>query len=78
MGRKDTPHNIGFDDYIKKFNDLMVKYFPTKEEWTPGDDALYKPPDLYRIPLKQADEMRLKAIQYIFHHKFSFPGLLLL
>ena len=28
--------------------------FLQRSAWTPADDALYKPDDLFRIPLKEA------------------------
>jgi hypothetical protein len=62
---------IKFEEYMKRFDSLMTKYFPSKKEWTPSDDALYKPKDLFRIPIKKANELRFKAIKYIFKHHYE-------
>ncbi|RLF29310.1 MAG: hypothetical protein DRJ99_03695 [Thermoplasmata archaeon] len=69
--REEEKYMISFDEYIKKFNLFMTKYFPSKEEWTPSDDALYKPKNLFRIPLKEADRLKFKAIKYIFKHHYD-------
>jgi phenylacetate-coenzyme A ligase PaaK-like adenylate-forming protein len=63
--------NQDYLSYIKKFDEHLKKYIPSKEEWTPVDDALYTPPDLFRIPLKQAQEMQLKSIKYTFTHQYN-------
>jgi hypothetical protein len=60
-----------FDSYIKKFNDQMKKYIPSRDIWTPADDALYKPDDLFRIPLAKAQEMQYKALRYAFTHHYT-------
>ncbi len=57
--------------YMKNFDGHMQKYFPSKEAWTPVDDALYKPPDLFRIPLKEASEMLLKSMKYTFALQYN-------
>jgi hypothetical protein len=71
MGQKASLGHLGFDDYMESFNKRVLNYFPSKAEWTPGDDALYKPVDLYRVPQKQADGLRFKAIRYIFHYHYN-------
>jgi hypothetical protein len=60
-----------FSSYMKRFNDHIRQYFPSKEAWTPCDDALYKPDDLYRIPLKEAAEMQLKSLKHTFAYQYS-------
>jgi len=60
-----------FDEYIKKFDGYMKKYIPSKEAWTPVHDALYTPHDLFRIPIKEAQEMQLKSIKYAFTHQYT-------
>ena len=60
-----------YQEYIKRFDQQLKKYFPSKEAWTPVDDALYTPPDLFRIPLKEAYEMQLKSIKYTFLHQYT-------
>jgi hypothetical protein len=65
MGKQD------YQEYIKRFDGYLKKYIPSKDAWTPVDDALYTPPDLFRIPLKEAYEMQLKSIKYTFLHQYS-------
>lgn len=57
--------------YINKFDGYMQNYFPSREAWTPVDDALYKPHDLFRIPLKEASEMLLKSMKYTFNLQYN-------
>jgi len=71
MEQKGSRDNVHFDDYMKKFNNRVLNYFPTKQDWTPGDDALYKPLDLYQVPQKQASALCFKAIKYIFHYHYT-------
>jgi len=65
MGTQD------YQEYIKRFDGYLKKYIPSKDAWTPVDDALYTPPDLFRIPLKEADEMQLKSIKYTFLYQYT-------
>jgi phenylacetate-coenzyme A ligase PaaK-like adenylate-forming protein len=60
-----------FGTYMKEFNRYLQKYFPSKEVWTPADDALYKPDDLYRIPLKEGYEMQFKSIKHTFTYQYN-------
>lgn len=55
---------IDFDSYIKKFDSLVTKYIPPKEQWTPSDYATYGIKDLYRVPEKKAKELQFKAMKY--------------
>ncbi|MCJ7698397.1 MAG: hypothetical protein MUO73_08735 [Thermoplasmata archaeon] len=65
MGKQD------YQEYIKRFDGYLKKYIPSKDSWTPVDDALYTPPDLFSIPLKEAYEMQLKSIKYTFLHQYT-------
>ena len=62
---------IDFDTYIKKFEDLVTKYIPPKDQWTPADYATYGPRDLYRVPEKEAAELCFNAIKYQFKRHFE-------
>ncbi|MEA2053520.1 MAG: hypothetical protein U9O96_00145 [Candidatus Thermoplasmatota archaeon] len=62
-----------FQDYINKFNARAEKYI-LPEPWTPVHQALYKPDNLFDLPVKEADEMRLKAIRYAFKHHYENNG----
>lgn len=60
-----------FNSYIRELENHIKKYIPSKENWTPADEALYKPFDIFRIPLKQAQEMQLKAMKYSFKNHYE-------
>ena len=62
---------IGFDEYIDKFDKCVDKYIPPINTWTPADEALYKPKDLFRIPLKEAEQLQFKAIKFAFNHHYA-------
>jgi phenylacetate-coenzyme A ligase PaaK-like adenylate-forming protein len=63
--------NKEFNEYIKKFDNLVQKYIPPKKDWTPPDDAIYGKKNLYCIPLKEAKELQFKAIKYQFKNQFE-------
>jgi phenylacetate-coenzyme A ligase PaaK-like adenylate-forming protein len=60
-----------FNQYIADFEKCVSEYIPPKGSWTPIEDALFKPRDLYRIPIKEAREMQLKSIKYSFKHHYE-------
>ena len=60
-----------FDEYMKRFEKLAAKYVPPKKDWTPVDDAVYGPKDLYRVPEKKAMELQFKAIKYQFKRQYE-------
>jgi hypothetical protein len=60
-----------FSTYMKQFNQYLQNYFPPKEVWTPADDAIYKPDDLFRIPLKEGYEMQFKSIKHTFTYQYN-------
>ena len=60
-----------FTTYMKQFNNQLQKYFPSQDIWTPADDAIYKTEDLYRVPLKEANEMQLKSIKHTFTYQYN-------
>jgi hypothetical protein len=61
----------GYDVYIKKLDECLKKYIPPRDTWTPVDEALYNPKDLYRIPLKEAEELQFKSIKFAFNHHYT-------
>ena len=71
MNGETTMEQPTFDAYIKKFDDYLQKYFPPKDAWTPADEAVYKPADLYRIPLKEAAEMQLRSLKWTFNYQYT-------
>ena len=62
---------ISYDEYIKKFDTLTEKYIPPKKDWTPADQGIYGPKDPYRVPIKEAKELKFKAIKYQFKNQYE-------
>ncbi|PNX48172.1 MAG: hypothetical protein BV459_02895 [Thermoplasmata archaeon M11B2D] len=60
-----------FTTYMEKLHTQLQKYFPSPDVWTPADDAIYKTVDLYRVPLKEANEMQLKSIKHTFTYQYN-------
>jgi hypothetical protein len=56
---------------LTKLNERIAQYIPPRETWNPADEALYKPVDLFRVPLDEAHELQLKAIKYTFTHHYD-------
>jgi len=56
---------------VKKINKLLAHYIPARNTWSPADESLYKPVDLYRVPPNEALDMQLKAIKYTFTHHYN-------
>jgi hypothetical protein len=59
---------------VAKLNHTLARYIPVRETWTPADEALYKPPDLYRVPMDEARAMQLRAIKYAFTRHYNSNG----
>ncbi len=53
-------------DKVRRLDERLANYIPPRDTWTPADEALYKPVDLYRVPVEEAREMQLKAIKFTF------------
>jgi phenylacetate-coenzyme A ligase PaaK-like adenylate-forming protein len=62
---------IDFKSYMENYDKCVGKYIPPKDTWTPIDEAIYKPLDLYRIPLKDANQMQFKSIKYAFNYHYK-------
>jgi len=58
-------------DRIKRLDERMGRYIPPRETWTPADEALFVPTDLYRVPLDEARAMQLKAIRHTFARHYA-------
>ncbi len=59
---------------IAKLDGLLADWIPSRDTWNPADEALYKPVDLFRVPLEEAQEMQLKAIKYTFTRHYDNNG----
>jgi Acyl-protein synthetase, LuxE len=69
MLRIDAPTETGLR--VAKLNEHLARYIPPREMWTPVDEALFGPIDLYRVPLEDAQAMQLKAITYAFTRHYN-------
>jgi hypothetical protein len=67
--RIDAPTETGLR--VAKLNERLARYIPPRETWTPVDEALFGPIDLYRVPLEDAQAMQLKAITYAFTRHYN-------
>jgi long-chain-fatty-acid---luciferin-component ligase len=60
-----------FQGYIRHLDERLQKYIPPPSTWGPVENALYRPKDLYRIPLKEAAELQLHALRDTFKHHYE-------
>ena len=67
--RIDAPAEVGLR--VAKLNERLARYIPPREMWTPVDEALFGPIDLYRVPVEEAQAMQLKAITYAFTRHYN-------
>ena len=58
-------------DRIKRLNERLARYIPPRETWTPAEEALFKPIDLYRVPIEDARAMQLRAIKHAFTRHYT-------
>ena len=65
-----TPAEI--ENRSRRLNERLARYIPPRETWTPADEALFKPIDLLRVPVDEAQEMQLKAIKYAFTRHYTY------
>jgi hypothetical protein len=59
------------EDRLKRLDAMVGKYIPPRDTWTPADEALYKPIDLLRVPIDEAQAMQFKAIEYAFKRHYT-------
>ncbi|MGZ4862148.1 MAG: LuxE/PaaK family acyltransferase [Halobacteriota archaeon] len=58
-------------DRIKILDERLSGYIPPRETWTPADEALRLPIDLYRVPVDEARAMQLRALKHAFSHHYK-------
>jgi long-chain-fatty-acid---luciferin-component ligase len=54
-----------------KLDERLADLVPPRATWNPVDEALYKPADLYRVPIGEAQQMQRTAIRYAFAHHYN-------
>ena len=60
---------IDFNTYIDTLDHQLKNYMPQQN--TPLYDALVKPKDIFRIPLKEAEKLQLSCIKQAFIHNYN-------
>ena len=63
--------NQNYDAYITRFDGLMEKYIPPRSAWSPVDEALYGPPDPFRVPMAQALDSQWRSLHFAFAHHYA-------
>jgi hypothetical protein len=63
--------SIDIKDRTRNLNEHLARYVPPRETWTPAEEALYKPVDLFNVPLDEAQTMQMKAIKSAFVHHYN-------
>ncbi|MGZ4905298.1 MAG: LuxE/PaaK family acyltransferase, partial [Halobacteriota archaeon] len=56
---------------VKRLEQMAPDLVLPRDTWTPADEALYGPVDLFRVPLDEAQAMQLKAMRYAFTHHYD-------
>ncbi len=62
---------LEFKEYITEMNKRLKKYFPDSNSLTPAEEGVFKPLDIFRVPKKEAEEQKYKAIKYAFKHHYE-------
>jgi Acyl-protein synthetase, LuxE len=70
----DRAGKLETKDRVEIINERLARYIPPGGTWTPGDEALFTPVDLFRVPLDEARAMQLKAIKHSFAHHYDKNG----
>jgi len=60
-----------FGDYMDEVESYLRGYIPPKNTWTPADEALYGPRNLFTIPVADAEVMQFKAIRFAFDRHYT-------
>lgn len=63
-----------FEAYMERFEGRLNQYIPPRQSWTPGEEALYGPRDLFRIPTAEAEALQFRAIRFAFAHHYTKNG----
>jgi hypothetical protein len=71
MQKELLPPDVDYTSYIAKFDRLAAGYIPPAGVWTPVDEALYGPPDPFRVPYTRALEMQLRAVRFALERHYG-------
>ncbi|MGZ7138800.1 MAG: hypothetical protein ACXVI7_11500, partial [Halobacteriota archaeon] len=67
----EMPTEPELEKRLTRLNQKLGQYIPTRDIWTPADEAVYKPTDLLRVPTDEAHAMQFKAIKYAFTRQYT-------
>ncbi len=56
---------------MDRFEARLAPYIPARDSWTPVEDALCGPRDLFRVPLADAERQQFGAVRFAFEHHFT-------
>jgi hypothetical protein len=59
---------------ITQLDSLLTAWIPPQDTWGPAGEALYRPVDLFRVPLEEGRAMQLKAIKHAFARQYKHNG----
>jgi phenylacetate-coenzyme A ligase PaaK-like adenylate-forming protein len=62
---------LSFEQYMDRFEARLTQYIPSRHAWTPVEEALHSPRDLFRLPVAEAEALHLEAIRYAFTHHYT-------
>ncbi len=57
--------------YISEFDRAMAAYVPPRSSWTPADEALYGPPDPFRVRPAEARELQFRSLRFAFQRHYD-------
>ncbi len=66
-----TRGDLPYEEYIAYFDNRLRDYFPSPDAWTPVDDALFSPPDFYRVPPEEAGRLQFAALRHSFTRHYE-------
>ena len=68
---KTAKKATAIEDRIKILNERLARYIPPRETWSPADEAVFGPIDLYRVPIDEALQMQLRTVKYAFTRHYT-------
>jgi HlyD family secretion protein len=62
---------ITLEDYVRAFDARVSRFIPPSNSWTPVEEALIQPLDMFRVPLNEAEGLQLATLRHSFQLHFS-------
>jgi len=60
-----------FGTYMNELDQVLKAYIPPRDKWTPIERSLYGVIDPYSLSRNEAEEIRLRALQYSFNYHYA-------